>query len=67
MKIMENPFYFNYVFGDRDLRRTKIKWWQHPILWLKPTYVQLNDGLVFFFKRDGQGRIYLMDVKKERI
>jgi len=58
-----NPFYHNYVFTKCDLKRATIKWWEYPILWVLPTYVQLNDGYEFYFKHFGE-RIYLMKVRQ---
>jgi len=60
-KKIANPFYHNYIFSESDLNRKTIKWWENPILWILPTYVQLNDGYEFYFKHFG-GRIYLMKV-----
>jgi len=60
----DNPFYFNYVFGQYDLQRAKIKWWHYPALWFRQTYVQASGGYVYYFKRNGRGQIFLMKVEK---
>ena len=54
-----NPFYDNHVFSKEDLKRATIKWWQYPLLWLLPTYVQLNEGFVFYWK-NWNGKYYLI-------
>lgn len=61
-----NPFYHNYVFTKFDQQRHTISRWQRLTLWFLPTYVQLNEGYEFYFKRGWDGRIYLMDVKAFR-
>lgn len=60
----DNPFYHNYVFSQFDLERVKIKWYDYPLLFFKPSYVQFNDGYTFVFKMDSSGRIFLMNVEK---
>jgi len=60
-----NPFRYNYIFSKFDLERVTIKWSQYPLLWILPTYVQLNDGYVFYYKRFS-GRIYLIKTKKTK-
>ena len=60
----KNPFYNNHIFTEFDLEKVKIKWWQYPLLWLLPTYVQTNDGYAFFYKL-WQGKWFLM--KEEKI
>ena len=47
----DNPFYSNHVFKKIDIDRAIIKWWQYPLLWFIPTYVQISDGYAFKFKR----------------
>ncbi len=59
-----NPFYHNYIFSKIDLKRSRIKWWEYPFLWMIPTYIQINDGLIFYFKIF-QTRIFLMKIKKD--
>jgi len=54
-----NPFYYNYVFSEFDLKRTKIKWWECLYIWLFPTYVQLNGENEFHYKHIG-GKYYLI-------
>ena len=55
----ENPFFQNYLFSKKDLKRATIKKWQYPLLWFLPTYVQLSDGYEVYYKL-WQGRIFLM-------
>ena len=57
-----NPFYDNHVFSREDIERAIIKKWEHPLLFLLPTFVQLNEGFEFHYKIF-QGRYYLMKVK----
>lgn len=56
---LDNPFYHNYVFHRSDLQRCLIRPWQYPLLWLLPTYVQMDEGMVFYYKRFN-GKVYLM-------
>lgn len=57
----ENPFYYNYVFTKADCNRKPIRkpWWIGPWLFLHPTYVQINDGLAFFYKVIGSQYYFL--------
>ena len=59
---LENPFYYNYIFREIDKDRMHIRWWNYPILLFCQTYVQINDGYVFYFKRH-RGRYFLMKVE----
>jgi len=59
----DNPFYHNYIFSEKDLERAIIRWWEHPFLWLLPTYVQVNYGYAWFFKT-WRGKIYFMKSEK---
>ncbi len=54
----DNPFYRNFLFSEFDIQRHTFKKWHHPILWLKPTWVQIADGYAFFYKLSGH-RIWL--------
>jgi hypothetical protein len=56
---LENPYYNNYIFSEFDLGRAKIKWWQYPILWFLPTYIQLGEGWEFHYKK-WNGKYYLI-------
>ena len=58
----QNPFYDNHVFNKEDIGRAIIKWWKYPLLLLLPTWVQLNEGYVFYWKT-WQGKYFLMKVK----
>ena len=58
-----NPFYNNYVFKKEDLNRTRIKWFEHPFLWLLPTYAQCSDGYAWFYKI-WQAQIYFIKYEK---
>jgi hypothetical protein len=60
----DNPFYDNHIFTSFDRKRYKIKWWQYPILWFRPTYIQINDGYVFKYKTTADGRIFLLRCEK---
>jgi hypothetical protein len=62
----ENPFFHNYVFSEKDIKRKPIKIRRYPRLWFKPTYVQINDGYVFYFKIS-QGQYFLIKVEKEKL
>ena len=64
MAKQENPFYHNYLWSEADLSRVMIKWWQYPLLWLLPTYVQINDGYAFFYKQWGNQYFFM---KEERL
>jgi len=61
-----NPFYKNYVFNAADLHRAKIRWWAHPEIWFRPTYIQDNDGYLFHLKTTADGRIFLMKIEEDR-
>jgi len=58
---LENPFYDNHTFTKNDLDRKKITRWEYPLLFFLPTFVQLADGYVWFYKIF-QGRYFLMKV-----
>lgn len=60
----DNPFYDNHVFSLFDSKRVTIKWWHYPFLIFLPTLVQINDGLVFYYKHDSHGRYFLMKVEE---
>lgn len=60
----DNPFYSNHVFKKIDIDRAIIKWWQYPLLWFIPTYVQISDGYAFKFKRTPDGRVWIMGFDK---
>ena len=62
----QNPFFRNYLFTLKDLIRPKIKWWQHPLIYLRPTYSQIGTdcNYVFHFKIGSRGEIYLMNVEQ---
>jgi hypothetical protein len=46
---LSNPFYHNYVFGDTDVTRQTIKWWQYPYLWLSPLLTQISGDHCFIY------------------
>ena len=68
----DNPFFYNYLWSDKDLDRMKIKMWQYPLLWFLPTYVTVSCGIAWHYKRFN-GKIFLMKsedlmlAEKERI
>lgn len=47
---MSNGFNYNYVWSRVDLLRPRPKWKEWVWLWIFPTYVQINDGYVFYYK-----------------
>ena len=49
--LKDNPFYSNHVFTQFDLNRVEIDKWTKRLLFFLPTYFQLADGYVFFYKR----------------
>ena len=60
----DNPFYHNYLFSEKDLKRYIIKWWQYPLLFLFcRTYVQVSEGYAWFYKTHG-GAIYFIKSEK---
>lgn len=61
----DNPFYHNYLFSEKDMKRARISLWDYPFLIFKTTYVQIEDGYVFRFKLGGGGEIYLMSMCKQ--
>jgi len=66
---IDNPFQFNYVFSNEDIERQRLTWVQKLEVWFLPTYVQISDGLVFYYKTSG-GRYWLMKAEalmKDRI
>lgn len=63
---VENPFCHNYVFSRKDLIRLEVspkinKYAMH--LFFRRTLVQINDGYVFYFKKDRHGHYFLLDAK----
>ena len=48
MRNYRNPFIHNYVFSKADLNRVPINKWKGFFL---KTYVQINDGYVFYYKQ----------------
>ena len=62
----DNPFYHNYVFTPADLKRDKIKQWHYPSLYFRPTYTQISDGLVVYYKTTADGRIYILKTEEMR-
>ena len=65
----KNPFYDNHVFTKEDLKRLEfnvISYWEFPFLIFSTTYVQLNDGYVFYYKHMG-GRYFLMKAIRDDI
>ena len=56
-KELDNPFYHNYIFSEKDLDRAAFSYWRYPILLFLPTYVQINEGYVWFYKI-WQGRYF---------
>jgi len=61
-------FYKNWrlVFRQEDLIRLKIKWWEYPILWFLPTYIQISEGLIFYYKI-WREKIYVMKIEKLKV
>lgn len=64
MNNKDNPFYDNHIFNEADLHRAIIKWWSYPLLWFKPTYVQISEGYVYHYKLDSSGRIFMIKAEK---
>lgn len=56
---LNNPFYCQPVFSKDDLDRCMIRKRDLLWLWMLPTYVQLNEGYAFHYKR-WQGKIYVV-------
>ena len=49
-KARENPFYDNHLFSKEDLRRATFNKWNWLWLWVFPTFTQVADGYVFYYK-----------------
>jgi hypothetical protein len=47
---VDNPFQYNYVFSKEDCERQRLHLWQRIEILFLPTYVQISDGLVFYYK-----------------
>jgi len=63
-----NPFYSNHVFTDIDQSRIKLTWVDKLRVLFRRKIVQIGlDGLLYVYKRDGQHRYYLMDVKNMEV
>jgi len=58
----DNPFQHTYIFSREDLKRGRIKWYDHLWLWMYMTYTQTHDGLEFEYKRVGN-QFYLLKVR----
>jgi len=69
MRKNENPFIYNYVFVEDDLRRLSIKLSvkltliERFFLFFWPTYVQFSDNYVWHYKQRNN-KYYLMKVEK---
>ncbi len=61
---MRNPFYNNYLFTIRDLKRPKLRWWVYPQLFFKPMYAQVVNGHIFHYKYDSKGMVYLFNTEE---
>jgi len=61
----DNPFYYNYLFSKKDIQRAQFNKWDYFIkgLWLLPTYVQFNNGLVFYYKMKNN-QYYFIKIEK---
>lgn len=61
MEEFDNPFFHNYLWSDKDKKRSKITkpWWEWPWLFFLPTYVQINDGYAWFYKQWGNRYFYV--------
>lgn len=56
---IENPFYYNYLFSKKDLKRKTFRWWQYPLLWFIPMKVQITeDGVAYYKQWKGQYFFY---------
>lgn len=64
MNETDNPFYRNYLFTGKDLKRSTIKWWHYPLLLFRPMYVQIADGYAVHFKTTGDGRIFIFKMEE---
>jgi len=47
---LNNPFYDNHLFSQKDIRRATFSRWNLLWLWIFPTKVQIADGYAFHFK-----------------
>ena len=72
-----NPFYNNYVFTEKDLKRAKIRWWELPLfLWFTKTYAQTavdnefgaveRNRYIFYYKVWG-AKYYLIKIKNQKL
>ena len=62
MNEFENPFYHEPVFGLHDFNRHKIGLFDRIRIFFHPTYVQINDGHAFHYKR-AFGAVYLLKIE----
>ena len=49
----DNPYYSNYLFSQKDLKRRKIKYidlWERIRVWLAPMLCQVNGGYTWHCK-----------------
>ena len=56
---MDNPFYDNHIFISWDTRRWKLTWLDRVKIFFHPTYVQINEGYIFYFKMV-DGKYYIL-------
>ena len=56
----DNPFYDNHVFKKEDINRAKFSYWKYPILWFKPTCVQITTDGIFYYKIGNDGAYYII-------
>lgn len=61
--VYDNPFYNNYDFSKEDIKRVTIGKWERFWLWFFPTFVQVNEGYAFYWKRVNH-KLYLMKVEE---
>lgn len=60
---LDNPFYYNPIFSNHDLKRPGLCPWHYPFLYLVSTKVQLNYGYIFYYKI-WFGKVYLLKIIK---
>ena len=59
--MLSNPFFYNYVFSEKDLKRAPISKFEYifSLWWLCPTYTQISEGWIWYYKRKGDCYLFL--------